>query len=50
MFKSMGIIGSDLCIYVPWGAPFFIEGKKYGARYLAQLVAKAGGGLPADYP
>jgi hypothetical protein len=28
----------------------FLEAKKYGAQYLALLIAKAGGGLPADYP
>jgi hypothetical protein len=29
---------------------FFSEAKEYSARYLAYLVAKAGGGLPAGYP
>jgi len=32
------------------GVSFFSQVKEYTARYFAYLVAKAGGGLPADYP
>jgi hypothetical protein len=38
-----------IAIYVRQGL-FFSEAKEYSAQYLAYFVAKAGGGLPANYP